>query len=600
MKAVVVMLAALATGVATASPAPTLLPGMGSPRTPPPAASPRGRLPGFAAQLEASPTIAGPGGWPVVSDRKAWAALAATTSATRQSARWAYARSLIGSGRGPEARGVLAAMLRDDADLVLIPAFRLADIAAAVNANRIRNPLVPAGVDPLATNPEACAWRLRAFAAQDRAPEALAQFACALPALNARAPVARAPFLLAASRAALAAGRPAAVRSLLRALPDGHAEANLHRGRAELALGDAAAAQRRLEPIRRGGNPRQRIDAELSLLEAAAAGRMIDTAMSGRVERLAYVWRGDALEQRALRLGYRIASERRDLRRTLAAGAALVRHGGLQAGLAPLLTELRALLTAGLAPGAALPIDQAAGIYWEYRDLAPAGAEGDFLASQLADRLQERGLYARAAELLRYQLLARTRDISRGPLSARVASLYILAGEPGDALTAFRATDDASYPATMIFERHRVEAVALYKLGRLAEALAVLQDVPGADVLRAEISWDRRDWPTLAIQTAALLPVSAKLLEVEQAVILRHAIALAMLGREADLAGLRRRYMAAFAGLGSAATFDLLTRDPATIDGDALTKAMLAIPSASPAGAVGDLFAAPLVRTKPI
>jgi hypothetical protein len=292
-------------------------------------------------------------------------------------------------------------------------------------------------------------------------------------------------------------------------------------------------------------------------------------------------------------LSYRIGRQRNDLRRALSAGSALVRYFPVASSSGPLLGELQQLLGSGLAPQSPLPIAEAAGLYWDYRDLAPVGAQGDFLVSQLADRLQTSGLYRRAAELLRHQLLQRTSDIAQGPLSARVAGLYILAGQPQMAVAVLHDSEGPAYPPEMQWQRQRMAAVALAKLGRRAEALAAVQDVPDGAVIRAEIFWKARDWSALVAESAGQLPRSARLSAVEQAIVLRHAIALAMLGREPALASLRARYQPAFAGLPGAATFDLLTRDAATLDPESLTAAMLAIPTASPAGAIGDLLDAP-------
>ena len=50
----------------------------------------------------------------------------------------------------------------------------------------------------------------------------------------------------------------------------------------------------------------------------------------------------------------------------------------------------------------------------------------------------------------------------------------------------------------MLGDRHRVEAVALDQLGRTTEAMAVLQTVPDAATIRAEIAWKHHDWKTVA------------------------------------------------------------------------------------------------------
>ncbi|PTS78528.1 hypothetical protein DBR17_12565, partial [Sphingomonas sp. HMWF008] len=200
------------------------------------------------------------------------------------------------------------------------------------------------------------------------------------------------------------------------------------------------------------------------------------------------------------------------------------------------------------------------------------------------------------AELLEHQLIVRTKDIAQGPLSARVASLFILAGEPARALAAIRATEANAYPDAMLWDRHRVEAVALDQLGRTNEAMAVLQEVPDGLAIRGELYWKRRDWKALAAVTEPTLTGGEKMTDVMQAKVLRYAIALAMLGREDALARLNARYRAAFGKLPTAATFEALTAAIGAIDPATVSAAMAAIPSASPAGDIADLVdAAPAV-----
>ena len=207
-----------------------------------------------------------------------------------------------------------------------------------------------------------------------------------------------------------------------------------------------------------------------------------------------------------------------------------------------------------------------------------------------AERLQAAGLYMRAAELLEHQLFARAGELAKGPLSARVATLFILAGRSDRAIQTLRRSDNRSLTDEMIHERKRVEAVALTRIGRVEEAIAVLEDVPDSAGLRSEILWHKRDWQRLASETSRQLPSGPSLSDVDQAVLLRHAVSLAMLGREEELATLRGRYAAQFTGKATEPLFDLLTRAVSSLDSAALARAMAAIPSASPAGALADLI----------
>lgn len=560
-----------------------------TPASPASASSPR--LPGFAAALASRATLAGPDAWRQIPASQAWAAIATSSRDSRQAARWDYARSLIGGGLGAEAYGVLETMVQDDPEFALADSFRLARAVALIQLRRAAEAVEQLASPGLATNPEACAWRLIALHDLGLPDQALSQLGCARSALAARPASARRAFVLTASRAAIAVGQPAYAIEWMRGIPTADPSANLARGQALVALGRAAEADRALAAVERNGRLDERLDAALSRIEAAVARRTMTRRDALRkADQIRYAWRGDHIEERALRLAYRLSSETGDLRAALAAGSTLFNHFDSRVDRTKFIVGLQRQLAATLDPANGLPLDQAAGLYWDYRELAPSGAGGDYLVALLADRLQEAGLYARAAELLEHQLIARARDLAKGPLSVKVAALHILAGHPQLALAAIRAGDRNDYPAAMRWERQRVEAVALVHLGREDEALAALEEVPDGTALRAEIHWRRREWSTIAAVTKAALPPARALGEVDQAVILRHAIALAMLGREDALKRLRDRYAVAFAELPSASAFDVLTGSIGSVDPAAIGAALAAIPTASPAGSFGDLL----------
>lgn len=543
---------------------------------------PAASLPGFAADLAQQPTITGAYAWRIILQDSAWRMLATARPGQRQQVRWDYARSLIGQERGAEALGVLDVMRQDDPDLAMVDAYRLARGAALVQLDRFDEAATELSAMTLAGNPEGCAWRMRALALSGFAEQAVQQMRCAAPAFAGRRPKA---FALAAARAGIEAGHPADALRWLKGMPDRDPAANLYRGRAELALGHPDQARLRFARVEQSGSMALRMDARLSEIEAEIAnGALKRDAALKKLDALRYAWRGDTIEERALRLSYRLNAERNDLRGALSAGATLLRFfDGAKQG-ADFLPGLQLKLIDALDPARKLPLQQAAGLYWDYRDLSPSGAEGDLLVSRLADRLQVAGIYGRAADLLEYQLFNRAGDLARGPLSAHVAGLHILAGRPDRALDVLKRSVDQSYPDAMIYDRKRVEAVALTQIGRIAEAFAVLQDVPGGTALRAEILWRQRDWQGLAAETAEALPHGHSLSDVDQAVVLRHAISLAMLGRENALAALRGRYQASFQSLRTAPVFDMLTGNHGSADPGMLARAMAAMPGASPAG----------------
>lgn len=561
---------------------------------------PAARLPGFAATLANAPPIVNAAGWPVISDAEAWKLIARSTERSRQAARWRYARSLIGKGHAPEAYGVLTAMAEDDPDLALVPAFRLALGVALVGLGRFPEAVATLTVERLASNPEACAWRMRALAGAAMAGDALQQLACARSAIAARKGASRAAFMLVAAQAALEAKDPARALTLVQTMPEADPAANLIRGRALFQLGKVQDAKLRLNQAKGNGSPEQRVDARIALLEGLAARDQLKPRKAyDALDRLSYVWRGGSIERRGLALRLKLAIAMGDDQAILKSGAALFRYHPTAQDSSALLATLQDRLRAILARDSKLALPDAAGLFWEYRDLSPAGAGGDFLVSQLADRLQGARLYDRAAELLNYQLTARAKDVAQGPLSVRVAELYILDGRPEKALRALRNTDANLYPEEIVRDRLRIQAVTLHQLGRTDEALAVLDGVPDGAAIRDEIEWSRRNWRAVADSGRQLPAQPGQLSEVEQTVVLRRAVALAMLGREAALGQLRARYAPAFAALPTAAAFDLLTGPIDQLDAETIARALAAMPAASPAGDIADLLTDAAQATPP-
>ena len=556
-----------------------------------PAALPAIKLPGFSALLANLPLVDDASNWTVVTDRESWTAIARSSEENRQAARWDYARSLIGRDRAPEALGVLSVMAQDDPDLTLVPAFRLALGAALTGLRRYDTALEALAAERLADNSEACALRMQAMVELNQPAAAREQFNCARDAVNARDSRQRKPFLVAAARAAAGTGDPRRAITLLESLPASDPTANLVRGKAFLQLGERQEGRLRLEQVIGNGSPEQRAAAQLTQVEEELGNAQLEPRLAlAELAELSYGWRGDATERRALALQYELAGELKDDSAALRAGATLFRHYPADTDSGQMLAALQARLGKLMVPDNDLPLPLAAGLFWDYRDLAPTGARGDLLVNQLADRLQAGQLFDRAAELLDYQLTMRAKDVAQGPLSVRVAKLYILSGKADRALQAIRKTDGNIYPDTMRWSRRKIEAVALVHLGKTDEALAVLDDVPDGDVIRQEIEWRRRNWKALADGAEAGTPAARSLSEVDQAMILRRAVAMAMLGREKGLEKLRSLYADEFASLPSGAAFDLLTAPVDQVDPNAIAEAMAAIPSASPAADIADLL----------
>lgn len=542
------------------------------------------RLPGFAAELANRALRRGPEMWAGVSYEAAQTHLATASSAERQAARWDYALAQIAARRGADALGALDTMLADDADMALVPGYRLARGVALAMLNRPAEALAMLTDPMLARNPEACLWRLLAQVQAQRAGAAVAELKCAIPAVNARTIDRAGTFIRAAAWAAIRTNNARSALDWLAQLPDNDGAANILRGEALIALGNLPEGRLRLDRVRLGGRPEHRIKAELALVEALVPRhQMLSAEALKRTERILFLWRGGDVEQRALTLGYDLASRQHDDVAALRFGGMLLRYGEPGARAGEILAASQQRMFAILDPASKLPLADAAGLFWDNRDLAPTGPQGDRMLDLLANRLAGAGLYERAADLLSYQMRARAKDVEKGPISAQVARLYLLGGLPGKAILALRESEQPAYPPAILAARRHVQAIALYQLGRVGEALALTEDQPEMAALRAEMLWRRRDWRALSA-TEGTLPAKGALSAVDQALILRRAVALAMLGDERGLTALRTRYGAPFARLSSGPAFAMLTGPVNVMTSDGITRAMAAIPAVSVAG----------------
>lgn len=558
-----------------------------------PAAAALSRVPPFAQRLASAAQRPAP----ALAD--ALIRLGSASLDQRQSARWDYVRAALAVGRVPEALGALDTMLLDEPDIALVAAFALLRGQALATLHRSAEALSALSLPQLLADPEGCAWRARALAEARAAAPLGAQLACAIPALNTRRPIDRLPFVLPAADLATESAQPDLALLWLGAVPARDPGAQLARARAYLARNQLGMAKTLFTAAASARDPAIRAAAQLGTIQAGLAARTLAPADAAkRLDALAFSWRGDRSEDGALWARWALARATDDPAAALKAGATLIRYRPIGPRLPGLIQQVQAILADLLSATSRLPLTESAGLYWDYRDCSPGGSDGDTLVIRLADRLQDAGLYARAADLLDHQLRERARDLAQGPLSVRVATLHILAGHPDKALAALRDTNTTIFPATMLHDRQRTEAVALHQLGRASEAMAVLENVPGGPGLLAEFLWHDHDWTGFAAITGASLPggtnapARASLGALGQAMILRQAIALGMTNQEAKLAALRARYAETFAALPTAAAFDQLTRPATTIDPAKFTAAMAAIPAISPAGAIADLLEA--------
>jgi hypothetical protein len=150
----------------------------------------------------------------------------------------------------------------------------------------------------------------------------------------------------------------------------------------------------------------------------------------------------------------------------------------------------------------------AVALYDEFRELTPAGAEGDRMMSLMADRLVEVDLLSRAAELLEGLVQKRLTGLDKLHAGTRLAAIRMLDRKPDLALKALKESEiDELVPPDMAAERKRLMARATFDIGDILGGLRMLDgdDSLEAKWLRADMQWRTREWPAAAAALGDLI-----------------------------------------------------------------------------------------------
>jgi tetratricopeptide (TPR) repeat protein len=241
--------------------------------------------------------------------------------------------------------------------------------------------------------------------------------------------------------------------------------------------------------------------AEAKLLEIVLRQKrdeISQTEMLRELETLSVLWRGDAVEVRALQIMARIYPDIGRYGESFAAARTATRlqpnsdfsRQGQDASAA-LFAQLF------LSPkGDDLPPVDALGMFYEYRELTPIGRRGDEMIRRLADRLVAVDLLDQASELLQYQIDKRLEGAARAQVAARLAMVYLTSRKPDRAIAALRTTRIADLSGELRQQRLLLEARAQSDIGRHDLALDIISNIGGREAirLRSDIYWASRRW----------------------------------------------------------------------------------------------------------
>lgn len=217
---------------------------------------------------------------------------------------------------------------------------------------------------------------------------------------------------------------------------------------------------------------------------------------------LRYRWRGDDTELQLISYmgqAYLSAGRYRDALEILRSGGDAFVNNPREAQIQKTLDQtFRGLFLGGMADG--LQPVEALGLFNDFRDLTPIGADGDAMVRRIVRRLVDVDLLDQAGDLLQYQIDNRLQGPAKASVAADLAAIYLMDHDPQKALQALWSTRTTLLPKAILAERRVLEARALNELNEPDKALDVLgtDTSPDADDVRADAYWRQQDWAKAA------------------------------------------------------------------------------------------------------
>ena len=279
-----------------------------------------------------------------------------------------------------------------------------------------------------------------------------------------------------------------------------------HQARLTYSLGLLARANGNLDSAeafwrlsRDSGDPFSGARSELALINLGIKQEIVtrDQAIE-RLERLRYRWRGDELELNVLEtLGNHYLDKGEYSKGLLRLRSAMsyFPKNKRSVDIAKRMTNtFRKLFLDGEADKLQ-PLTSLA-IFDEYRELTPAGPDGDFMIGRLADRLVDVDLLDRATDLLSHHIRFRLKGVKKSQAGTKLALVQLINKKPREALQTLKFTYNPGLSQNNQDDRRRIRAKAMFELGKNDEAIALLAgDVSiAADQLRADIHWRDKNY----------------------------------------------------------------------------------------------------------
>ncbi len=423
----------------------------------------------------------------------------------RGDARLDVARFMLANGLATEAAGVLDVVAQDEPDRRMQRRWLLLKAAAAMAMERLDEAREILSHPEHDSDREILLWRAWLDAREGRAQQAIAGFRHGRPLLEAYPDDLQGAMRLSLAESALAEGEINLARreatALAQLAPGSVPPDALHllEARIDIAIGQPEQALANLARLAEEAARPYAAQAELLRLEHGVARGAVETDEAiAALERLIVSWRGDEVEVRTLGLLGQLYAEEGRWRDAFVAARNAATFFPDHPVSRELHDETARIFDEIFLGGRDEALDQveAVALFFDFREFLPIGRRGDEIVRQLSNRLVELGLIDKATELLRHQVDNRLDGSARATVAARLATLYLMEGEPLAAREVLAETRLPELPESVRQARILLEARALSDLSRTDLALEILADTEGPEVdrLRADILWTAQRW----------------------------------------------------------------------------------------------------------
>ncbi|HEY0919087.1 tetratricopeptide repeat protein, partial [Devosia sp.] len=500
---------------------------------------------------------------------------AANEGRLRDVARLDLAQFLVANQFAPEAIGVLGVLEAELQTPDLRKRIALTRAIANVLARRSKEALTTLNGEAYAGEVDAVMWRAIARADVGDFDGARLDALAAESAIGSYPTWVQATFLLSAARAALEARDPdltARYLGLVEFAKLDPEQVSFH----HLLQGRLAETEQRVDEaldiygqvIAADVRPTRTEAVYRTLQLLDKAGRLDVAKAIGTLSAEVLLWRGDRLEADMQRFLAELYFRNKDYRNGFETVKQLAAHHPESPAVNGMLAQAEEVFADLYLNGRADELGDldALTLYYDFRQLTPAGQRGDEMIRNLARRLVKVDLLRQAGDLLEYQVDSRLRGVAQAQVAADLAVIRLADRDPEGALRTLNRTRLAEISPPLERQRRIIEARALIDAGRQQLALDLLSRVTGrdADLLRVDGYWASKNYARAAELIEVIYAptvASAPLTQADRMNIIKAGVGFVIAGDGLGLSRLRSKFGEQLAQSAEWPMFDFVTNE---------------------------------------